>query len=441
MKSAFRINSPPGSSGIQTIPFYPLLGHPGVVQQLVLDVTLGLKNNAAATSAIKVRSGNGASTATDQTTAAAAFPTGAFPEQTVVAGNDDIDNLLIALFGTVPWILNAGVGRILFDQYNAVQLRTLCGALNNGRDLVSRNLIDYPIIFPATASGFQTYSFQLCIPISLADYIRGGECFAQGTDSLRDGSLTIPLLAPASFVNVAGATINTNNIQITLFADYLWEGDGSWVGPTYRASRQIYGGNTVALKPSHYLWVSDSSTQSAATVGGAGFNACPVTQYNGHGQWNFDQLSPQFLRADWGLTRNQRSNFYDVGERTVPLITMDPTDAFNRLPVAPMSQTVDASSGGPANTTLMVVEGVPTNPGIVSQVAAMQGGGGATTMVHPHIDSVSEGYHESHIAFAPSIRTAGALPGGKVLGSPVAAGNKAAQQVTTGQATALQRRK
>jgi hypothetical protein len=89
----------------------------------------------------------------------------------------------------------------------------------------------------------------------------------------------------------------------------------------------------------------------------------------------------------------------------------------------------------------MVVEGVPTNPGIVSQVAAMQGGGGATTMVHPHIDSVSEGYHESHIAFAPSIRTAGALPGGKVLGSPVAAGNKAAQQVTTGQATALQRRK
>jgi hypothetical protein len=452
MKSAFRVGTPTGTVGAQQVYLSSLAGHPGVVKNFYFDLQFQGRNNAAAVSPVQVRTGRGAGGTGIPITstwpfiagsAGVAFPS-AFPEQPLgTTGNDDGDNILNGLFGSVIQIFNVGVGRIIFDQYTAVTLRTLLGALNGGYDIQSRNLIDYPINFPSSGSGTQLYNLGLSIPLSLDDYIAGGEVFAQGTDSMRDGTFQVNFGGTVTtFINAAGATINVTSFVPTLYANYMWEGDGSWVGPTWRATRQAYGGNNPMLKPGHYMWISDSSTQTAATVGGAGFNATTVTLYNFHGQWNGDQVSPAALRYDWSLNRNKYGNMYDVGERTVPIITMDINDELRRLPQAKMAQTIDASSGAVTNIVLMIVEAIEKNPGIVASVAAIKGGGGATTDAHP---SVATHDPEASIPaglmpFYPTVQVAGAVAGGTVNAGPTKAAINTANRNIAGFANAAQKR-
>lgn len=451
MKSMFRVGSPTGLSGAQQIYFSSLAGHPGVVQGFTLDAFLNGRNAAAAISPINARTGRGAGGTGIPLGATwpfiagsvgAAFPA-TFPEQPLgTTANDDIDNLINAIYGVGVQIFNLGVGRIIFDQYTMVQLRTLLGALNGGMDFVSRNLIDMPILFPSSGSGVQPYNLDCYVPVALSDYIAGGEVFSQGTDSMRDGAWQINLVSSASFVNAVAATINLTGYVYTLFANYLWEGDGTWVGPTWRATRQAYGGNNPMLKPGHYLWISDSSTQTGAGIGGAGIQATTVIQYNFHGQWNGDQVTPAALKTDWVINRNKYGNMYDVAERTVPIITMDPTDTVRRLPLAKMAQTVDASSGSVANIVLMLVEAIEKNPGIVASVNAIRGGGGATTKVRPPVlghDS-SDGVHPSIEPFYPETAVAGIQPGGMPTGGPTQAGMQTANRNLGGLAKAAQNR-
>lgn len=444
MKSAFRVGSPTGITGAQQIALSSIAGHPGVIKDLVLDCFFNGRNAAAATSPITVRTGRGGTisgmAAGGTVITGLGNGPGAFPEQpSGTSGNDDIDNLVNALFGTAVQQINLGVGRILTDQMTMVQLRTLFGVLNGGQDFHSRNLIDYQIIYPSSASGVQPYNLDITIPISLDDYVAGGEVFAQGTNSVRDGTLQLNFTSAASYTNVAGATINLTGYVYTLFANYIWEGDGSWVGPTWRATRQAYGGNVPLLKPGHYLFISDSSTQTGNGTGGAGFNATTVTLYNFHGQWNGDQNSPAFLRADFQLDRNKYAQMYDIGERTVPIITMDINDDLRRFPLAKKAQTVDASSGTVNNITLMVVEMVEKNPGIVASVAAIEGGGGATSEAHPPTAFNRDSIMDSEKPFAPSIQRPGALPSASVVSSPSQAATKQAATNITGFTAAARR--
>jgi hypothetical protein len=320
----------------------------GAIDALVLHISMGLISTAAAFNL--------------------AVYTGASAQ---AEGNDDIDKILNGIFNswTLFWDNSNLCGTLTPAQWRTIlgnfNKRDFGGTLVNGASC------------PISSGAATTFHLEIPIPVSLRRHFFDGAMFTNGSERLKNGSLTYDVKALTPTVTCVAGSAVVSAVSVELKVIHA-AGEAGDVGPTWRVTRTLGYPTTHKLPPADggRLFVADVLVPASNTATNINFGEAT--------NW-----TPLDFGNEYEMNKLQVGGFA-VNARCTPYLYIADDARFADFEKL-VNHPIHWDMIGPSSVGIYDVEAVAPTAQAHAEVATRIGGGGNVAELNPTVHSLPVG--------------------------------------------------